>query len=769
MAQGGAGKVYFVLYLAVILELLIIIVERDEAEEHLIQKQKETMRIVESILSQLQTGAGSEGISTKPKDEITLQEVKMGDGPEIRQDREYEIEVGVTDISGHEDLDPTKEDYHEKYRTNIRLANVEELEYQIFFHPSLDPEQSPTFPSSDSLELINLNEEGQIIGDEIDGDYWRLQMVRRLELDTGATHSWEEPMYSDFTHAIGDLSAHAPPEAIKADSVFWYDQNSTMELAAKDDNKLKKRVFVVRFQAPQKPGWYKLRFGSRTNKILGLGGADADMLTIDAVPDDAKVNIGTVQLKVKELKTVHKELTKRLEGLGVPSAEMLFEAHGDEVAVRQVAAEYDRQLEEAKDRVSERRVAGEFDDDNEATRLMSQIDLYGYIGKLLAPNMSDFFQQNQGTKEIDIRVIKPPMNIADPYVDLPPEGVFYFDKLRPAFTFTSGPFQGNNVPTGIILTASGQQIPLSIEPIGAVADAGSASESVRGGKKLYKAIADRTLEPGNYTIQVVQKNASKVKEEVTPLEVYPTGLTQDSKNDLDFKMNSLYYGYALTVEATPTSEGKIPANQFRTYAGLNSLEQTAPTYGLSQIMKIPASAKTASLRITWISPYTNEEVDLYPAATKTINQEPPSFDFTRVTTKTSGTSTKKFTLSLRDIRVVPAIVDTSAVTSKPDELSMPEVGEITASLAPDFQPTESYVEDQGDGMYTVNINFEGDLGRDEEISGYVDISLSTTVRNSINGVTSSPAVGTFNVTISHEVARTRGGGPAGRRPPPRRR
>ena len=59
MSGGGAGKVYFVLYLAVILELLIIIVERDEAEEHLVKRQKESMKIVESILSQLQTGAGS--------------------------------------------------------------------------------------------------------------------------------------------------------------------------------------------------------------------------------------------------------------------------------------------------------------------------------------------------------------------------------------------------------------------------------------------------------------------------------------------------------------------------------------------------------------------------------------------------------------------------------------------------------------------------------------------------------------------------------------
>ena len=69
---GGAGKVYFVLYLAVVLELLIIIVERDEAEEHLHKKQKEAMRIVESILTQMQSGAGTEGMTTRPQDEITI-------------------------------------------------------------------------------------------------------------------------------------------------------------------------------------------------------------------------------------------------------------------------------------------------------------------------------------------------------------------------------------------------------------------------------------------------------------------------------------------------------------------------------------------------------------------------------------------------------------------------------------------------------------------------------------------------------------------------
>ena len=57
---GGAGKVYFILYLAVLLELLIIIVERDDAEEELKkeklaleQKSKRIQLIAETIINAL--------------------------------------------------------------------------------------------------------------------------------------------------------------------------------------------------------------------------------------------------------------------------------------------------------------------------------------------------------------------------------------------------------------------------------------------------------------------------------------------------------------------------------------------------------------------------------------------------------------------------------------------------------------------------------------------------------------------------------------------
>jgi len=138
MSKGGAGKVYFVLYLAVILELLIIIVERDEAEEHLMKKQQESMRIVESILTQLQSGAGTEGINTRPQDAIVLSEKLPAEQQKFfKKFRTYYIEVGVTDVASAlnmEGMDDAQK--KEKIETLKKLANVQELQYEVYYNPS---------------------------------------------------------------------------------------------------------------------------------------------------------------------------------------------------------------------------------------------------------------------------------------------------------------------------------------------------------------------------------------------------------------------------------------------------------------------------------------------------------------------------------------------------------------------------------------------------------------------------------------------------------
>src|SRR5439155_5891700 len=92
---GGAGKVYFILYLAVLLELLIIIVERDDAEEalkreklELERKSKRIQLIAETIINALRGSATS--LSSTSDQSMTL-----GDPKE--PEREFSVKVRISD------------------------------------------------------------------------------------------------------------------------------------------------------------------------------------------------------------------------------------------------------------------------------------------------------------------------------------------------------------------------------------------------------------------------------------------------------------------------------------------------------------------------------------------------------------------------------------------------------------------------------------------------------------------------------------------------
>ena len=133
MSKGGAGKVYFVLYLAVILELLIIIVERDEAEEHLIRKQKEAEEIVEAVMAQLNTGFGASGVNALPQDEITLLDPAVLSGVSERDrpkdERTYQVRVStvkIKDILG-DDLPDDLASKRKRVKEIIQLFNVQDL------------------------------------------------------------------------------------------------------------------------------------------------------------------------------------------------------------------------------------------------------------------------------------------------------------------------------------------------------------------------------------------------------------------------------------------------------------------------------------------------------------------------------------------------------------------------------------------------------------------------------------------------------------------
>src|ERR1035437_7068191 len=83
--KAGAGKVYFILYLAVLLELLIIIVERDDAEDELRkekaaleQKSKRIQLIAETIINSLRGSATS--VSSTSDQSMVLGDKKEANG-----------------------------------------------------------------------------------------------------------------------------------------------------------------------------------------------------------------------------------------------------------------------------------------------------------------------------------------------------------------------------------------------------------------------------------------------------------------------------------------------------------------------------------------------------------------------------------------------------------------------------------------------------------------------------------------------------------------
>lgn len=96
MSKGGAGKVYFILYLAVLLELLIIIVERDEAElnlkkekKALQERNKQIQLIAETIINSMRGSATS--VSSTSDQSMVLGDEKEAEG------REFSIRVRVAD------------------------------------------------------------------------------------------------------------------------------------------------------------------------------------------------------------------------------------------------------------------------------------------------------------------------------------------------------------------------------------------------------------------------------------------------------------------------------------------------------------------------------------------------------------------------------------------------------------------------------------------------------------------------------------------------
>lgn len=757
---GGAGKVYFVLYLAVVLELLIIIVDRDEAEEALLRKQRETMKIVESILSQLQSGSGTEGINTRPQDEITIPppgiNMKEIMGADIKSSRKYIVEVGVTDVSAElkRKEGESEKEYLERMKIAAKLANVQEIEYQIFYNPSQDPNIPPVFPSEEEIRKKGYDftkfSPGQSLTSE-DGSTWEFLSLRKLFLDSKKveekiadnlsvlTLETLEPVYpSNLKIALGP--SYVPGD--KEDSVFYYshEESSLRSSNTLRSADLRKRVFIVNFQPPNRPGWYKLRIYSRTNRILGIIKEHPS----GEIPEDTRINIGTVTLTVKDLMKVKKELESRLIKYNLPPSDVLMNAKTyDDIS------KFDELLNNSIKLAS---------DEDDAVEIISKIKLYGYIVKLLTPGQSMMFPQNSNSIAFDVRVITPKPAVSEPTVTIDPY-IAQFDVVEPVFSFTISPYQSAtaNIVEGRILDESSTPVARVICR-GEDEFAGSlVPKPAVGGNRLYRGIVDKQLLPGKYKIEITHRLAGRSKTEVSTLEVFKTGLTPESEQSIRTKLSYSFFGDKMFFNGIPNSGAKIKADQFRIYLYTDQDVQKPPEIGLAippeRALFLSCNARQLNCRITWVQPITNKEVDLLPLTTVELKQDAPRVNINDKTETKSQTG-NKVKIIVRNIKV--ADVDDGSGGATKAEVKV-KVGRpvIENRLAGLVDLAADPIIEKEENTYSVTLELTVNLPRgQDEISGIVTVPVVAYAINKCNGQTSSETEKSMKVTLAYERERT---------------
>jgi hypothetical protein len=730
MSKGGAGKVYFVLYLAVILELLIIIVERDEAEEHLMKKQRESQRIVESILTQLQSGAGTEGINTRPQDEIVLTEKLPS---EVKKDfkdfRTYSIEVGVTDVAGSDKLDGLEpKEKAERIETLKKLANVQELQYEIYYNNSKDID-IPSAPPEKSFVKIDSKPE---LGDEVsdpnrpEAPKWVLQASRRIELDLAKMEDYKEPVYVESDLKVGDINRYAPNEAVNSGTVFQYSRERTDIVSKRSGDKLNKRAFVVNFKPPSQAGWYKLRFSSRTNRILGLSAEQK----LGELKEDAKVSIGTVQLKVKDLEIVKRDLTQQLEALGLPSAQELIDGKIDIV---KFLADIDVAREKAK---------------NPEER--GKVNLYGYIARLLAPGRSNTFPQNKGSIEIDIRVQQPDVPDVPPVVQWDDEQLYSFDKApKTVATFIASPFD-KGMP---VVTFNGRN--LNVTKLNATDASGKTGK--------YKVEINEPIGEGTYTITATHSNGGKTASSVCSLTVFPTGLATvkspdggdpiENSAEIIGAIDGISYGDALAFEAIPTSGSKIPGNQFRIFIEGTTNKQPANRLSVSSADNyvVPTSSDKVSVRIIWQSPKDQDiKVQIFPSTNGPFETKPtqrkPSINIANASVSPM-TDPRDPTIVLQNIEIKPP---TSGADDGVTETKAQVVGvkiDVVESSIKGYSVIAVGEPAKNGTKYNITLRLKGQLPVPRGTRGQIKLKIRASAQHP-NGEKSKEAVRPYNFTFS---------------------
>lgn len=667
MSKGGAGKVYFVLYLAVILELLIIIVERDEAEEHLIRKQKEAEEIVEAVMAQLNTGFGASGVNALPQDEITLLDPAVLSGVSERDrpkdERTYQVRVStvkIKDILG-DDLPDDVASKRKRVKEIIQLFNVQDLKL-------LD-----TLNESNQVENLFLKINDLWVNQKADEVINKIGAKRSISDAYGDSYEFLKAITPDSLSYGGDASTTAS---------FRFSPHLTTLDKAAFENGIK--VFEYTFKQ-KSPGLYRVNLSSKTNNILGVSGLDDKK---GDNPEDV-ISIGTIQLTRKQLAKVEDRLQQTF-GSKVEALCNKFETV-EEFTYQQYSQEMDAEvatMDYAKIGVKSK------------SDMLRRAELLKNITVLLHGDANQM-EQNNPTFRFEVFVKKPTIERAEPCIaDLLNSQRVLSGVSKVVIPFTVNNYRGV-LPT-VAVTPS--DVAVKVVPLGQAAQAAGGARNQPF--EIHVEGVSTTGGPKTYTVKFTNvKLCDESEENVSTISVFPSELA--NKGAMDILLDKrVTIGKKLRLPVNPSAGGEIPANQYEmsytlngqvnTFQGTNPLQVEVPC--------VPKSTSSLNVKVKWrykpIGSQYTEDVVLYDKTVTQARQGAPEIDLSK---SSESWDAKALKLIVSGIKIESPRVDCGQDAPEKDlkvdvKLDKPSVGKYNVF---------SSIEPEGSGSYRVILQLKG--------------------------------------------------------------
>lgn len=337
-------------------------------------------------------------------------------------------------------------------------------------------------------------------------------------------------------------------------------------------------------------------------------------------------------------------------------------------------------------------------------------------------------------------------NSQEPIISVEPE-IYGFDQYLTNFkVFVYPDIENENSISGIVygLDTDGKQYEVTKLSFDKNSDATNSN--------LLQLIAtsDRILKPNNYIVKLIYNSNDKNVEVESKLKIFQA--IDDEKNrNLEYIITaSVVYGEQFYFYFSPSSEGYIPANQFKFYFNTDNDSEKIQLIGLqanrTHDLFFPATAKTASFRIVWIDPISKEETDIFPEFTTDIKQKEPDFSSINSTIDLIGINNVKVKInnlfysrpSTGDGEII-ADVNIKDVVSQIRVPGYELIGE----------PVVRYFQDN---LFDVEFNMKGEPNKHGILRGTIVLKFSLEATNPINGVVSGARRANIQFPVNKRIS-----------------